>query len=116
MVYRQAVWPVAFHNGISGAFHCACMPQPAQNSAHQRGFAGAQIAFQPHHQRCGQIGRDSIAEGFGGGFVVEKERETVLHAADYNLKYCWESLSHAAFSQLVAAVLAAFQVAITKAT
>ena len=41
----------------------------------------------------------------------EDEREGVLHAADYNLKYCWESLSRAAFSQPVGTALASFQVA-----
>jgi len=57
-----------FNQRVSGAFHGAALAGRAQQPAHQRGLAGAEIAFQPDRQAGTQVRGQGGPQGKGIGF------------------------------------------------
>lgn len=62
-----------FNQGISGAFHFARVTQTFQQTAHQGGLAGTQVAFQGHHVAGLKQASQPGTEGFRRGFVGQMQ-------------------------------------------
>ncbi len=91
---REARRLVRLHHRIGGALDAALHAQRAQQVAHQRGFARAQVAVQGH-KSIGQQGLCGKALREGGGVVLAVPGEMArsfgssMVAASYNLAGMW---------------------------
>lgn len=64
-----------FNQGVGGALDRAVLAGGTQQAAHQRGLAGAEVAFEPDHAARGDGGGQLAAEIERGGFVGEWQRK-----------------------------------------
>lgn len=75
VIQRHSRNCINFEQGVGRAFYAALVPQRAQQTAGEGGFARAKVAFQPDHQPrlqgCGQ----RRTAGLGGGLVAQMAGE-----------------------------------------
>ncbi len=58
-----------FNQRVGRAFDRTGLARRAQQAAHQRGLAGAEVAFEPDHAARRQVRCEPGAEGQGIGFT-----------------------------------------------